>query len=54
MTFTNVPVLELSCGSVFVFMSMLCVYVSMCSSRVDEPSGFRVFDFVGALGVLFQ
>ena len=29
MTFTNVPVLELSCGSVFVFVSMcLCVYVS--------------------------
>ena len=51
MTFTNVPVLELSCGSVFVFM---CVYVSMCSSRIDEPSGFRVFGFVGALGVFFQ
>jgi hypothetical protein len=30
----------------------LCVFVSMCSSRVDEPSGFRVFGFVGALGVL--
>ena len=31
MTFTNVPVLELSCGSVFVFVSVsmcLCVYVS--------------------------
>ena len=55
MTFTNVPVLELSCGSVFVFMSMcLCVYVSMCRSRVGEPSGFRVFGFVGALGVFFQ
>ena len=53
MTFTNVPVLELSCGSVFVFLC-LCVYVSMCSSRVDEPSGFRVFGFVGALGVFFQ
>ena len=30
-------------------MSMcLCVYV------VDEPSGFRVFGFVGALGVFLQ
>jgi hypothetical protein len=31
MTFTNVPVLKLSCGSVFVFVSVsmcLCVYVS--------------------------
>ena len=32
----------------------LCVYVYMCSSRVGEPSGFRVFGFVGALGVFFQ
>jgi hypothetical protein len=32
----------------------LCVYVSMYSSRVDEPSGFRVFGFVGALGVFLQ
>jgi len=34
------------------------VCVSMCSSRVVEPpllaSGFRVFGFVGALGVFFQ
>ena len=28
--------------------------VSMCSSSVVEPSGFRVFGFVGALGVFFQ
>ena len=26
----------------------------MCRSRVGEPSGFRVFGFVGALGVFFQ
>jgi hypothetical protein len=32
----------------------LCVHVSMCSSRVVEPSGFRVLGFVGALGVFFQ
>ena len=51
-TLTNVPVLKLSCGSVFVFC--VCVYVSMCSSRVVEPSGFRVLGFVGALGVFFQ
>ena len=50
MIFTNVLVLDLSCVSVFVFLS-LCVYVHMYRSRVDEPSGFRVFGFVGALGV---
>jgi hypothetical protein len=48
-----VLVLDLSCGSVFVFLS-LCVYVYMYRSRVDEPSGFRVFGFVGALGVFLQ
>ena len=53
MIFTNVLVLDLSCGSVFVFLS-LCVYVYMYRSRVDEPSGFRVFGFVGALGVFLQ
>ena len=53
MIFTNVLVLDLSCGSVFVFFS-LCVYVYMSRSRVDEPSGFRVFGFVGALGVFLQ
>ena len=45
MIFTNVLVLDLSCGSVFVFLSLsVCVY--MYRSRVDEPSGFRVFGFV--------
>jgi hypothetical protein len=52
-TSTYVLVLDLSCGSVFVFLS-LCVYVYMYRSRVDEPSGFRVFGFVGALGVFLQ
>jgi hypothetical protein len=32
----------------------LCVCVSMCSSSVVEPSSFRVFGFVGALGVFIQ
>ena len=53
MIFTNVLVLDLSCGSVFVFLS-LRVYVYMYRSRVDKPSGFRVFGFVGALGVFLQ
>ena len=51
--FMNVLVLDLSCGSVFVFFC-LCVYVYLYRSRVDEPSGFRVFGFVGALGVFLQ
>ena len=37
-------------GLVFV---CLCVYVDMCL-YVVEPSGFRVFGFVGALGVFLQ
>ena len=42
------------CGSVFVLVSVSCVNVSMCRSRLGEPSGFRVFGFVGALGVLCE
>ena len=37
---------------VYVFVC-LCVYVDMCL-YVVEPSGFRVFGFVGALGVFLQ
>ena len=53
MIFMNVLVLDLSCSYVFVFLC-LCVYVYMSRSRVDEPSGFRVFGFVAALGVFLQ